>query len=819
MKKITIRPIILNSAFPYKCFILLVFKFLIIILLLIIPGSFTSGQSLTGKTFIISPGGSDRNPGTVSQPFASLEAARDAARAAGPGNHRIIVMPGDYYLTKPFELDNRDNNLTIEADTGGKAILYGGILVTGWRRDGDKFWCADLPGVKEGTWDFRALVVNNRMPARARMPESGTLKYLNVFDVPWLTTVGGGFARKPTQEELTTLLYDPKNISESLDIRNAEVRIFHSWDESLVGVVKNDIKQHALIFSGPAVYPPGAFGKKDYVLYNTREGMTKPGQWYLDRTNGRLVYWPLESEDMTSAKIIAPKIDQIIRITGEQDKKTENITIRGLVLQVTSIPLKSAGFGGSEFDGALSILNIQKCRLEKLEITNAGGLGISATEMTNCRITDCHVHNTGACCIRINGVDLFIANNHIHDAGIYYPSAAALYVNGSSRLHIYRNEIHDAPYCGMIIGETVYSLIEENLISRVMLELHDGAAIYTSGVGNCILRGNVARDIKVVGIGHGARSYYLDEGSYDCIIENNVSIGVSEPVHNHIARNSIIRDNVFIADEDISLTFQRSSEMTFEGNTVITPGRVILVSPNAVTSWSRNRIFCGGRDNNNLPQAFTIDSAMPFVPVPARKTRPLEVMRSAKAPILDGQLLKDEWPGTFQPLDRESTRRLCSGAPVTAKFSYDNKFLYIGAMLTMFDIANISKGDKWGKDDGVEISIGGFDKGKPATFVIRAYFNGTVQSVTDAGVTVAAAERIGKNVRYVSKIMDKPGKGWIGELAIPLDVIGLKTKPDTKVAFNICAFINEYDKWHYWEGTQGESWEIDKGGVLKFTEK
>ena len=60
--------------------------------------------------------------------------------------------------------------------------------------------------------------------------------------------------------------------------------------------------------------------------------------------------------------------------------------------------------------------------------------------------------------------------------------------------HIYRNEIHDAPYSGMIIGKTDI-LAEENLIYRVMREIHDGAAIYAYGVNNCILRGNVVRDI------------------------------------------------------------------------------------------------------------------------------------------------------------------------------------------------------------------------------------------------------------------------------------------------------------------------------------
>jgi hypothetical protein len=787
-------------------FISIVFMFLSV--------NFALGQNISGKTFVIAPGGKDNNPGTMSLPLATLEAARDAARAAGVGTHRIVIMPGDYYLTKSVELDSRDNGLTIEADTSGKVILYGGSLVTGWRRDGDKFWCADLPGVKEGNWDFRSVVVNGRMPERARMPESGTLKYLNVFDVAWLTSIGGGWARKPTQEELTTLRYDPKDIPETLDIRNAEVRVFHSWDESLVGVSRNDIQQHALIFSKPTAYPPGGFGRKDYIVYNTREGMTKAGQWYLDRTNGRLVYWPMEGEDMNRIKVIAPRIERIIRIAGDQEKKAENITIRGLGLQATAMPFKSAGMGAISFDGASSMTNAQNCVLEKLEICNAGGIGISASQISSCRITDCHIYNIGGGGARIEGSDIFFARNHVHNVGIYSPSAIGLSVGGS-RNHIYRNEIHDVPYSGMIVGRADI-LIEENLIYRVMLELHDGGAIYTFGVSNCIMRGNVIRDIKTIGQGTAAFGYYLDEGSKNCIVENNVAIGLSIPTHNHIAINSIIRNNVFINDEDMTLSFQSSAKMTFQNNTLITPGRIRITAPNAVTTWKDNKIVSNGRDKNNLPQAYSIDSAMPFVARPSHKTRPIDVIRSVKAPVLDGIITTDEWSGTYQRLDRLPSRWSYNGAPVMVKFSHDNKFLYIGAMLTMFDNNNISMGDKWEKDDGVEISVQGFDKGKAVTYVIRTYVNGTVQSVTDAGVSAVAAERLRKGVKYATKVMERPGRGWIGEWAIPLDALGIKPKTDMKIPFNMCAFINEYDKWHCWEGTQGENWEVDKAGVLLF---
>jgi hypothetical protein len=794
---------------------LLIHLMLLATILVITPGNFASGQQLTGKTYIVAPQGSDSNPGTRSRPLATIEAARDAARMAGPGNHRIIIMPGDYFLTRPFELDPRDNGLTIEADTIGIITLYGGNLVTGWQRDGEKFWSANLPGVKEGIWDFRTLIVNGRMPERAKMPDSGTLKYLNEFNVPWLTTVGGGWARKPSQEELTTMRYDPKDIPEALDIKNAEVRIYHSWDESLVGVARNDIQKHELIFSTPPVYPPGGFGKKDFIIYNTREGMTKPGQWYLDRTNGRLVYWPLEGEEMSGVKVIAPRIERIIRIAGELDKKAENITIRGLKLQSTTRPFKSAGMGAARPEVALSMINAQQCIINDIEISNAGGAGISATQVINCRITDCHIHNTGRTGASLNGVGIFFARNHIHNVGISYPSSVGLSSSGSNN-HIYRNEIHDIPYGGITIFSGENILVEENLIYRVMQELHDGGAIYTTWVSNIILRGNIARDIHTAGTGTPAMGYYLDEDSRNCIVEKNIAINVLWPTHNHIALNSIVRDNLFINDNDMVLSFQSSANMIFERNTIVTNGRISIRSPNSLTKWSGNRIFSEGRDNNNEPQSYRIDSAMPPVPLPVHKTRPVDVIRSIKAPALDGILETNEWPGGYQYLDRLPSRWSYTGAPVLVKFFWDNKFLFIGSMLTMFNIAHISKGYIWGKDDGVEISISGFDKGKPATFVVRGYVNGTVQSVTDAGASAEAAKRLGKGVRYVAKIMEKPGKGWICEWAIPLEAVGLKPKPDMKVPFNMCAFVNEYDKWHCWEGTLGESWEVDKAGILQF---
>jgi hypothetical protein len=730
-------------------------------------------------------------------------------------------MPGEYFLDRPLELDPRDNGLAIEAETAGTATLYGGTLVTGWRRDGERLWYADLPGVKEGAWDFRALVVNGRMPERARLPETGTFLHTSVFDVQNLSSVGGGWERKPTRDELTTMLYDPKDLAPTLEVKNAEVRVYHMWDESLCGVARNDRDRHMLKFSTPAQNPPGAFGIKKYAIYNTREGMTHPGQWYLDRAAGRVVYWPLAGEDMTKAKVVAPRFERLIRIAGNATQPAERIAIRGFAVQATTTPLKSTA---SVFDGAISIAWAKQCVLEHLEICNVGGQGILAQHVTGCRITDCHIHHTGAFGIKADGSATSIARNHVHHSGVYYPSASGVFAdnqgwrNGLEGFHIQRNEVHDTPYCG-IVGRGGKHLIEENLIYRAMRELHDGAAIY-GAMSQSVLRNNLVRDVVKAGEGYGVSSYYLDENSQDTVIERNVSIGVDHPIHNHIARRCIIRDNVLISEKEMMLSFERSTGGIFQGNTLYAPGGITINQPGAIKVWTNNVIFRNGVDKGGVPQAFVVSDAMPPVAPPARRGV-LSVERVLHSPVLDGEMRSDEWPRRLLSLYREPSRWAASGAPAFARLAYDDRCLYVAVNVTMFDSAKLRTGTKWGKDDGAEVCIAGkAAHGKPASFVVHGFAGGACQSVTDAGAPADAAQRLGKVVHFVAKPYNEPYGdkrkcGWHGQWAIPWESLGLKPASGRKLAFNIGVFRSEDGVWRCWEGTLAENWRLDQAGVLR----
>jgi hypothetical protein len=527
---------------------------------------------------------SDRTDG----PFATVHAACKTAQKLGMGKPRkIMLQQGYYFFDEPLVLTDKDAGLTIESAPGAKAVLHGGKKITIWKTDGQKFYSVTLPGVKEKTWDFRCLVVNGRFCPRARLPEKGFFEHLSSFNVPWMTSTGGGWKRKPTNEELTTLKYRPEDLGPWLDTNNAEIAVYHMWDESLVGVSAIDTESHTLTFSTPSGHPPGAFGVKKYIVWNVREGMTQPGQWYLDRTLGKLVYWPLPGEDMNEADIVAPTIETIIQIKGTRDNPARNITIRGLTLSVTTTPLKAGGFGAGRFEGAVSLVSAEDCRLVDLEIVNVGGQGVKASGQ-GLSIERCHVHHTGACGIRFHGTAANISNNRIHDVGLTYPSAIALQGGGNDAL-ISHNEVHDTPYTAINCGGQ-NNHIENNLIYRAMQQLHDGAGIYCFAGNGLVLRGNFIRDIIDTG-GYGASAYYLDERSENCLVEGNLSIGVVRPSHNHMAKNNTIRNNVFISNEDARLTFPRSSNYILENNIIQAKGKIIFEGPDAIITLRNNVLF------------------------------------------------------------------------------------------------------------------------------------------------------------------------------------------------------------------------------------
>lgn len=541
----------------------------------------------------VAPTGDDTHNGaSTTTPLRTLAAAlRSDASLKNPTATTIWLHAG-IHEDVSVEIGPAHSGLTIKAAPGLKPMLLGGRRVHGWERDGEKFWSAPWPfGDAEMTVAPRLLVMNGRLCLRARFPEQDTFAHLTTFDVPWMSSTGGGWKRKPTAEELTTLRYAPGLLPANLEVRNAELTVFHMWDESCVGLASHDATAGLLRFSSESGHPPGAFGVKKFVVWNTREGMTQPGQWYHDRVRNRLVYWPLPREAMARVEAYAPTATTILRLAGSHDAKVRNVTVEGLELSVTTVPLVAAGFAAGAFDGAISLANTEDCVFRDLTVHRVAGHGIktgrsvSGTTVEGCEIADC-----GAGGLYVGGRQARIHNNHVHGIGRFYPSAVGIYQGGEECV-VSHNEVHDTSYSAINYGGKG-NRVEYNLLYDCMKVLHDGAAIYMFAADRCVLRGNVARDITDRG-GYPVSAYYLDERSTNCVVEENLALRVSWPAHNHMATNNVIRRNVFIADGDMKLTWPRSREFTMAENVLYATGTIRLEGANYVTNWTRNVFFSG----------------------------------------------------------------------------------------------------------------------------------------------------------------------------------------------------------------------------------
>ncbi len=255
----------------------------------------------------------------------------------------------------------------------------------------------------------------------------------------------------------------------------------------------------------------------------------------------------MAGEDLAKVPVVAPSRTTIIRIQGRREKPVV-VSLSGLTLSATTVPLVAGGFAAARFDGAISLNDAADCTLTDLTVRGVAGQAVkSGRGARNIRVADCRIADCGAGGIYVGGEGASILGNRVHGIGRSYPSGIGIFEGGANCV-VAHNEVHDCSYSAINYGG-VSNVVSDNVIYDCMKTLHDGAAIYMFAATNCVLRGNFAHDITDRG-GYGASAYYLDERSTGCVVERNVALRVGWPSHNHMATNNVIRNNLFLVDGD-----------------------------------------------------------------------------------------------------------------------------------------------------------------------------------------------------------------------------------------------------------------------------
>ena len=522
----------------------------------LLPAGCSSAEA--SVEFYMSPTGDDRNSGTKQEPFASLTRARNAVREENRTGQKaditVFLRGGTYELKEPLVLGPEDSgtdkfSVTYRAYPGEKPIISGGRRITGWKPGPAKMWQAELPEVKSQRWYFRQLFIDGKRATRARTPNADSkTPYLKVKD-----------AELKEEEGIWRVELAPGEVRNWNNLPDVEIVIRGLWAIIRKNLASIDQGKGEVILAPPHVSTHFHDPKSGRWVFfeNAMEMLDQPGEWYLDRSSGKLYYWPLAGEDMSKIEVVAPVLDQLLEIAGTDEQLVRNVHFKGLSFQHAQWPWPPWGFAGDQagamyapepegfgFVGEAILWRFaDSCSLTNCEITQVGGCGISLQRgCTRSVIEGNHVHDIGSNGINVgenlvtfydkaleqlldkDGFDLRpgvtpnyhpppqevprgnrIANNHIHACGVDYYGSVGIYVAYTNGTVVSHNLLHDLPYTGISCGffwgvaPTVCrnNVVEYNHIYDVMKMMDDGAGIYTLGSQpGTVIRGNVVHDVR-----------------------------------------------------------------------------------------------------------------------------------------------------------------------------------------------------------------------------------------------------------------------------------------------------------------------------------
>ena len=325
------------------------------------------GSTVHAVDFYVSPEGSDEHPGTLAQPLASLDAARDRVRAKlkstpeGAGKPEAITVwlrAGTYQLSRSFELDREDGG------TAGARITYAAYGQEAVRISGGATLAADRFGPVRNPEILRRLPVEARDHVlQADLRAAGITDFgrhrqfghgLPVVPAPLELFWNGAalpLARYPNTGGIALgSIVDPGSMPRNGDYSNRGGRFRYTdprherWvglqDVWLQGYFNNgyaddkiriaaiDPKLKEVTLASPHLYSLASGNNfNQYVALNLLEELDQPGEWYVDRSSGILYVWP--PGGLADARISVSVLEEPLIVLDH----VSFCTLRGLTIE------------------------------------------------------------------------------------------------------------------------------------------------------------------------------------------------------------------------------------------------------------------------------------------------------------------------------------------------------------------------------------------------------------------------------------------------------------------------------------------------------
>ncbi|MDO5558439.1 MAG: carbohydrate-binding protein [Oscillospiraceae bacterium] len=414
-----------------------------------------SAQENIQTAFYVSPDGDDMGSGTKSSPFGTLERARDAVREVNKdmsGDIYVYLRGGTYRITQPVEFDTRDSgtngyNICYTAYESETPVINGATQVTGWTAYNDHIYKAKL----DRNYKLRNLYVND---SRAHM-DSITVNAKGGYG-EYSITAGQASWAWDSGKKSDGISYNPSDIpqiksnKDDLEIINGT-----TWNENIVctrdiisagGSTVMLLQQPYGSIAQTPGWGAGFSCSGTHTIYNAFEFLDSPGEFYFDKTQKTLYYYPRQGENMETADVEAPVTDKLIVVAGESTgNRVKNIGFNGITFENTDYQLTKVGdsYGKTTCQGANSYTAFadSNWHSKNYEMVDTLPAIIHVTSCDSIKLTGNTVKHSGADGMSFTNdvVNSEVSGNYITDitsSGITVGHPQNIYIgdsNGSNR--------------------------------------------------------------------------------------------------------------------------------------------------------------------------------------------------------------------------------------------------------------------------------------------------------------------------------------------------------------------------------------------------
>ena len=574
------------------------------ILFLLLAALFLPASAILAAERVISVSPGDGLAAAVEK----AEAILPEARAAGD-SVVIELADGIYELGETLVLTSKINGTpasptVFRAAEGARPVISGGQVLTGFTAGDDGYWHLTIDSVKNGDWYFQQLYVNNRRAERPRLPKEGC--YTIAERIFYGEVDQNADARtKDLCTDLGVRFTGEEIRSDLSNLNDIDLCCPQRWVMTRNKVASVDDAEKVIHLMGNFSRANWHFsGNARFFLENVREALGAPGQFYLDRASGELIYVPREGETIDTAEVIAPRLSTLVALAGSKETPVENVRFEGLSFAYSGYVTPPSGNPAAQaevlIDSSVQLTGARQIAFDGCGFHSLGNHGLFiATASKNCCVTSCAFRDLGGGAIRIGG-DFFGRKNlpgeHPFDSSIsqrsqeeclpegntvsdcvmeylgrIHPASIGVWIGYASNTTVERCEIFDLYYSAISIGwiwgykpdpaPSVGNIVRQCHMHKIgQRYLSDMGAVYTLGISpGTKVTHNLIHDVK--SYEYGGWGLYTDEGSTYVEMAHNVVYDThTGSFHQHYGRDNQIHHNIMVNSDRWQLARTRIEE-------------------------------------------------------------------------------------------------------------------------------------------------------------------------------------------------------------------------------------------------------------------